>query len=429
MKRSVLIFFAAVSMLFTGCTDNSYRGLLDVEDSGHQAVPLPIWIQIGEPVGPLQEPLKSMSKGTGSITGAESFVDRPIYIYAFNQEMSTSLSTVWEEDLTRCLIDASIDTPGAKGGRKAYYDKEKQLVRWDRGGDLYWPLGEEMGNRYDFFAYYIDDMVLEEDAIHRSDDAVIIDIEIDGMQDVMSSKASPTDDKLASVFPEPEDGKGSKEELEEIYKERHLYKTYYCYGYQAALKTLYPEFIFKHHLVKLDFCVKPGLTPGYLNRMKIDGIRVTSRYKAAFTVADKSDPTNVGLVFDDKEEKQMEVREADGSPLKTDETYEFWTRGSTQTKLEPIMIGSSLLVAPDADYDIEVTLTERRYEDGEEKWAREGYVHATTVKIPSARFEAGSEYLITFGVAGTMDISISAEIADWENGGGHIYDKEERPGE
>ena len=84
MKRMTIICLTVMFMLFAGCAKSTYRGHLGIGVNGSQSVLLPIWIQIGEPIGPLQEPLNSMTKGTGGVGSAEDFVDRPIYIYAWH---------------------------------------------------------------------------------------------------------------------------------------------------------------------------------------------------------------------------------------------------------------------------------------------------------------------------------------------------------
>lgn len=197
---------------------------------------------------------------------------------------------------------------------------------------------------------------------------------------------------------------------------------YYCYSYYSALEDIQPEFYFKHHLVKLDFKMKPGLTPGVQKKVTVNKIEVRSKNKAKFIVADKSNPTNLGLEFGDDYGRLL-LAEADGSPFRDD--YVITTVADADAMVTPMSIGGSLFVAPGTRYELYVTLSEER-DDGTEMGT-----HENTVKLYQGNaddpkpFEAGNQYTITMNVYGEMEVRVSAELGEWEENGDFEYDPDD----
>lgn len=408
MKKNCLIFMCAVLwLLLPGCVDDSYRGTFDVKDDEADTPPLPVWMTVGEPKEILAESVPM--KGTGLISGAESFSEKFFYIYAFNQDYFTSMKSMSKDEPLWCLIDGSVDDPETLAGRKANWNSMYERVAWTDGDELYWPGGNNQGQRYDFFAYYVDDMVLTNEDYHRNDDEVFIDVEIDGSQDLMSSKASTPVEDLIEKFP-------AQEDREDIQR--------YCYSYYTALNGIHPEFVFKHHLVKFDFKVMPGETPGKTNEVTINKVEVRSKYKASFIVADSNDPSRVGLYFED-EYKRLPLAEPDGSPLKED--YVVTTLSETGTSPDGIIIGGSLLVAPGTQYSLYLQLSEVH---GGKPLAS----HETEVTLYQGNasdpvpFAAGNEYTVTLTVYGFMDVDVSTELGEWGSGGNFETGMDQRPG-
>jgi len=464
MKKTGIICLALVLCLLSGCLDKSYRGLVDVDYDYDPSVPIPVWIQIGEPSKTKLEAW-SQTKGVGVIEKNIQFKEHPFYVYAFNQDKLTTLNTTNEDDPLRCLIDASIDyadpvsaarfdqeTYHPDGGRQAWYDPEKQLVTWYQPGgpvyneDIYWPMGDDKVNRYDFYAYYIDD--IKPSKVTRTESAILVDIEIDGSQDVMSAVAMPSEEKLKAIFPKEED-----------YLQLLEYKYYYCYGHYSALKTLNPEFVFDHHLVRLEFYIIPGETPGYNNKITVHDITVRSKSKAEFTVAasniDKDTGAGLGLAFDRESSVVMRLRNADGSyynpdPENDSENTSLFVFSTNAGDPAPkYQVGGSLLVAPTSDldvggigYEITVTLSETRYYPPSEdypdgrtvsypKYTNRLYLQNPslnpTSKIPRP-FQAGNRYQVHLNVHGHNDITVSTDIKQWDGTGDDVQDNEIRPG-
>lgn len=405
-KVGLILIFAALWCLLPGCVDDSYRGTFDVNDDELDTPPLPVWLMLGEPTDIMSDPLRS--KGTGLIGGAESFSDKNFYVYAFNQDYFTSMKSTSKDEPLRCLIDGSVDDPETLAGRAAIWSSTYERVAWVNGDDLYWPDGNNQGQRFDFFAYYVDDMVLTNDNYHRNDDEVIIDVEIDGSQDIMSSKASTPVEDLVEKFPEQED----REDIQR-----------YCYSYYTAFNGIHPEFVFKHHLVKLDFEVVPGETVGKTKQVTINKVEIRSKYKASFIVADSNDPSKVGLYFED-EYKRLPLAEADGSPFK--EGYVVETLPVMNTTPERMTLGGSLLVAPGTQYSLYLSLSEVHDGIPLEPHETEVTLYQGSKTDPTP-FAAGNEYTVTMTVFGMMDVNVSTHLEKWDEGGDSETGTDQRP--
>lgn len=413
MKKSTLInvlgMFAGI--LLTGCVDDSYRGLVDVDVTVANDVPHEVYITLGEP-NDITTGIP-IAKGSGGIGSVEDFIGKTFHIYAFNQDDFTSMETTAAQDTIRCLVDGSLDDPQSLMGREARWNPETEFVEWASGArPIYYPIGEGSGHIYDFFAYYVDDMEITNEDFHRTERSVVIDVEIDGSQDLMSSKAAPTAEQLAKIEDE---------------KER-IYRQYCSYSYYTASRTipLHPNFIFKHHLVKLTFKIVPGDTPGMTKDVRVEELAVESRYKGKFTVADKSNPTSVGVRFSN-EQKVLYLAENDGSEF-VPRIVSTFSNGYVEEGVIKDM--GCLLVAPAEAYKMFVTLSESRGGIPISGSKTSEITIYNTSDEETSEFKPGHEYLITLTVYGEMDITVGAELVDWGAGGDYIFDdQDKRPGQ
>lgn len=412
IKRIVIYVLGSLLCLMQmGCLDDSYTGTVFVKDYIDNTIPHEVRITIGGS-NELSIFNKYSTKGSGVIEDLSKFSGRDFYVYAFNQDILTDYSVRNEDDSLRCLIDGSFDIPGSLAGRKASFDNYTENVDWvDSDVPIYYPMYENEGHIYDFFAYYIDDIQLTNEQIHRNSYSVTLDIEIDGSQDIMSAKAMPTEKQLASI----------KDERERLYQEKH------SYSYYTASRNLHPNFEFYHQLVKLDFKLIPGGTPGTTKDVTVHKIEVESRYKGSFNVADKYDASNMGITFSN-EKTRFTLAEKDGS--------EFIPRViSTVNKHGVSTVGviedmGSFLVAPDREYFLHVYLSEEQPDFTLPIKENELHIFQGTDKSNPIPFVAGQKYLITLTVYGQMDIRVAAELGDWGDGGDAEYnpDEELRPG-
>ena len=414
MKRKLTyVLGILLCMAQVGCLDDSYTGTVYVEDHIEEGTLHEVRMTIGESK---EADPALQSKGSGVIGSVKDLAGKDFYVYAFNKDIHTDYRMLNVQDSLRCLVDGTYDDPETLMGRRAIWDPNTETVEWGvEESPIYYPTGDDQGHDYDFFAYYIDNIVPENSDIQRNESDVKINIEIDGCQDIMSAKAKPTDLQLDAI----------KDEREMLYQKEH------CYGYYTASRNLHPNFDFIHHLVKLDFKLVPGGTPGMTKDVTVEKIEVRSKYKAEFTVADKYDENRLGLKFlpeDNPDTTRLVLREPDGS--------EYIPRMiSTIDKVGSVTEGivndlGSLLVAPDDDYYLYIVLGEVNGDivlEGKENITHVFYGKDENNKIP---FTAGSEYMITLTIYGQMDVKVSAEIGEWDEGGDYEYDYDDttRPG-
>lgn len=396
-------------MMQMSCIDDSYRGTVDVQDYEDEWMPHEVMITIGESED-IVAPIAEATKGTGVIGGVSGFAGKDFYVYAFNQDDETDFSILAAQDSIRCLVDGSLDSLSSVQGRKASYNSKTEYVEWTANDmPIYYPMGENEGHVFDFFAYYLDDMEVTNEQFHRNGSNVTIDIEIDGSQDIMSSKAKLTKKQIESILHKADAWETKKMEA--------------CsYSYYTASRGINPNFVFKHHLVKLDFKLVPGGTPGMTKDISIEKIEVRSRYKAEFTVADQNDDANIGLAFDaDTTTALLALTEKGGGDFTGRNLSTFNKGGQVVEGIIEDM--GSLLVAPDIEYVLYVTLSEVEEETGR---TLEPYVNTERLFIGSDGtkqvFAAGSEYLITLTIYGAMDIKISTELGEWKDSGNIEYD-------
>lgn len=394
---------------------DSYRGLVDVTVTDDNFEPQRIVMFVGKSNEIKEEDIK----GSGVISTVEGLEDKFFYIYSFLKgNIDIPYTGLASEGDNTCLIDGSLDEEGSMAGRKVFWNPESGIIEWAHGGDhLYYPLGDARSLTYDFFAYYIDeDMPLTNENVHRKQNSVVIDVEIDGSQDLMSAYAKPTEEELTQNADTPEDVS---------HRERCSYSHF------TASLNIHPRFVFKHHLTKLDFKIVPGGTPGTTKDVTIEKIEIRSMTRGKFTVADKN-PANLRVVFDSDH--------YDDLPLKEKAGEDFVPRLITTISGDEVTDGviddlGSFLVAPDEKYEIFVTLSEMR-EDGlvseSERNRLEVYLGQTPEedegdgdREDDGNFGAGHEYLITLTIYGKMDIKVGTELLDWDDGGGFDYDYDE----
>ena len=387
MLRKLTYMFAA-AFLLQGCVDDSFHGTSD-SLYGDDAVDIPVVVALGDPG-------RGIVKGAGAIDNLEEWSGSNIYVYAFAQDPQTSYKTTSSIDPLRCLVDGSKDQRGTYIGKKARLDATNSYAIWERGdADMIYPSADNSKWKYDFFAYYLDDIDVKNTDVERRDDAVVVNIEIDGTQDIMSSKAEISD-KQVSHFTERE---------KELIRENQ-------FSYYTAQRSVVPTFMFNHHLVRLEFEVHAGVMLGDSKILTIHGLDVESRNRASFTVASKNSE-NMGLTFSE-ERKIMPLTEDGGGPLKDDE-YVVKVRPSSDVAPQKFKLGDCLLVAPSDEYDAYIVMSEMT-SDGVLSVSR----GRTPMKIsyPSGgQFMSGNQYKVKLTIFSANNVSASVEMEPWFHGG------------
>ena len=401
MKKGCIWVMAVI--LAVGCVDRSYGGMEDEEIFDDMTEPIPVKIHIGaaETIVP---------KGSGVIGDVTEWKGEKFFVYAFGNDMLATYDVTSKADGSRCLIDGSKDVPGTLAGKQAYMMETSNVVAWSGPDErVYYPFGSESGIVYDFFAYYLDDIQVQEMDITRLQEKIMIRVEIDGSQDLMSSKARVLADQLA----------GFDDEQERLYMEN------YCYSYYAARKGIDPVFVFKHHLTKLDFMVTPAYNANGKRTVTVDRIEVKSKYRAQFTVADRGSSDNLGLLFDDDDYARLALKDVgpDGQMLDGLEEgrYAITTLDASQDRGTPISVGTSLLLAPDEEYTGYAYLTET-YPDGN---VHEYPEPLELVLRNPGGFLPGNGYTVNISVYGATRVEVDIMLAPWNDGGKIEVDDED----
>ena len=261
--RRLIPYLLLAMLLLTGCLDDSYRGAPEnLYGYGSQAIP--VVVALGDPSG-------GLAKGAGAIDNMEQWDGKYIYVYAFNRKDLNSFSSYSYARRDKCLVDGSVEDKNSKAGKKARLAADDSYAKWELDEpDMIYPAGDKSKTSFDFFAYYLDDIEPSNTAFKRTDNSVSIDIEIDGSQDIMSSKAELNDDQLR-----PFTEKDRVSVLEN------------AFSFYTAQRNIAPTFLFKHHLTRLEFEIISGMVSERPKRIIVHSLGVKSKHKAVFTVADK----------------------------------------------------------------------------------------------------------------------------------------------
>ena len=393
-----------MTLVMTGCTDNSYKGMMDEVIYEDNSLPIPVKIHIGTTES-------IISKGDGDIDDLMSWAGREFRVYAFSKDMFTSMETRSCEDRARCLIDGSVDDKNDLGGKAAVMSEVSSLVEWQGNEtEIFYPTASQSGVIYDFFAYYVDDAKVHD--VYRGTETIDLRLEIDGTQDIMSSVAQVRDEQLAGFMDE---------------KDR-LYMEHYCYSYYSAQHGIDPVFTFRHHLAKLEFTITPAYNTTGRKDVMLKSIDVESLYLAMFTVASKNGNESLGLLFDNEKEeggvggyRRLSLREADGSTL-SDSTYTVQTLSTPDSKPKSMKVGGCIMVAPDREYDLYLMMSEKEVGGNDLTQAEPMRLHITA---PDG-FKAGNSYKVDLKIYGSMRVETSVEIMDWKEGEDIIVDEDER---
>ena len=277
------------------------------------------------------------------------------------------------------------------------------ITKTGESGDLI-PYYYQGNNTYDFFGYYIDDLV---PAPQQKADGVYVPVVLTGGEDIMLAAADPKTDA------------GTK-----------LADYRYAYSAYAARRDVHPTLNFKHQLVQFNFKIESGYKKftesGHENpALIVKGLTIKARNKADLCVAGKT----TGFTNIDNTLAELELRSLVNGELKEMEEYIVPDREATVTE-ESKVIGHSLMVIPnvpstDDTYDIVLTMVY----DGETV-TQEAKIKFSEVKDAVAeqtQFTAGYAYEVAIKVYGLEPIEITATMDEWKAGGRVFIDTDVPP--
>lgn len=422
MKKMFFFALAAAGMLTACSNDDTLGGNGDQNVSEQQ-------IRLGVASSKVQ------TRGTGTVGGMT------------DAENVWAGQTLWVYMLQKGSMDLAYYKAPAVGGvatpdvevfnnkkftaPDAANNTKSGLATTADGTIAYYPVS---GN-YDFWGYRVDDAAGATPVVKTVDDtgaAVeanvatkrVVDITIDGSQDIMAGKAAPSADEVTKL--------GNYAE--------NFYSAY------AARKGVQPNITFNHLLTRFTFEVRAGSKAtaglpagGNTDAVKVTGVSVGSKTTGTLTVA---------YTGETKAAAELLTFTGDASPLKLmqrDETVAdnnaalidlkpvtlTWPATGEATVGDAIKVGEALLVAPgETEYPLTINLSQDVLEKVGEVKVTKPLEQKATIKMDGTKtFEPGKSYKVTITVYGLEGIEVTATLVPWADGGSIDIDDDRNPNE
>lgn len=422
MKKMFLFALAAAGML-TACSNDDTLGGNGEQNVSEQQIRLGVASS------------KVQTRGTGTVGGMT------------DAENVWAGQTLWVYMLQKGSMDLAYYKAPAVGGvatpdvevfnnkkftaPDAANNTKSGLATTADGTIAYYPVS---GN-YDFWGYRVDDAAGATPVVKTVDDtgaAVeanvatkrVVDIEIDGSQDIMAGKAAPSADEVTKL--------GNYAD--------NFYSAY------AARKGVQPNITFNHLLTRFTFEVRAGSKAtaglpagGNTDAVKVTGVSVGSKTTGTLTVA---------YTGETKAAAELLTFTGDASPLKLmqrDETVAdnnaalidlkpvtlTWPATGEATVGDAIKVGEALLVAPgETEYPLTINLSQDVLEKVGEVKVTKPLEQKATIKMDGTKtFEPGKSYKVTITVYGLEGIEVTATLVPWADGGSIDIDDDRNPNE
>ncbi|WP_455513012.1 fimbrillin family protein [Leyella stercorea] len=422
MKKMFFFALAAAGML-TACSNDDTLGGNGEQNVSEQQIRLGVASS------------KVQTRGTGTVGGMT------------DAENVWAGQTLWVYMLQKGSMDLAYYKAPAVGGvatpdvevfnnkkftaPDAANNTKSGLATTADGTIAYYPVS---GN-YDFWGYRVDDAAGATPVVKTVDDtgaAVeanvatkrVVDIEIDGSQDIMAGKAAPSADEVTKL--------GNYAD--------NFYSAY------AARKGVQPNITFNHLLTRFTFEVRAGSKAtaglpagGNTDAVKVTGVSVGSKTTGTLTVA---------YTGETKAAAELLTFTGDASPLKLmqrDETVAdnnaalidlkpvtlTWPATGEATVGDAIKVGEALLVAPgETEYPLTINLSQDVLEKVGEVKVTKPLEQKATIKMDGTKtFEPGKSYKVTITVYGLEGIEVTATLVPWADGGSIDIDDDRNPNE
>lgn len=422
MKKMFFFALAAAGML-TACSNDDTLGGNGEQNVSEQQIRLGVASS------------KVQTRGTGTVGGMT------------DAENVWAGQTLWVYMLQKGSMDLAYYKAPAVGGvatpdvevfnnkkftaPDAANNTKSGLATTADGTIAYYPVS---GN-YDFWGYRVDDAAGATPVVKTVDDtgaAVeanvatkrVVDIEIDGSQDIMAGKAAPSADEVTKL--------GNYAD--------NFYSAY------AARKGVQPNITFNHLLTRFTFEVRAGSKAtaglpagGNTDAVKVTGVSVGSKTTGTLTVA---------YTGETKAAAELLTFTGDAFPLKLmqrDETVAdnnaalidlkpvtlTWPATGEATVGDAIKVGEALLVAPgETEYPLTINLSQDVLEKVGEVKVTKPLEQKATIKMDGTKtFEPGKSYKVTITVYGLEGIEVTATLVPWADGGSIDIDDDRNPNE
>lgn len=422
MKKMFFFALAAAGML-TACSNDDTLGGNGEQNVSEQQIRLGVASS------------KVQTRGTGTVGGMT------------DAENKWAGQTLWVYMLQKGSMDLGYyktpaDAAGAAVGTAVFDNKEFKapntaastvsgLATTADGAIAYYPVS---GN-YDFWGYRVDDAVTGKpdvklvddngDEVATADQATkrVVDIKINGSQDIMAGKATPSADEVAKL------GNYAN----------NFYSAY------AARKGVQPNITFNHLLTRFTFEVRAGSkatagagASGNTEAVRVQGISVESLTDGKLTVA-YTGPT--------KEAADLLTFTGTASPLKLqqratgaadnnvplvalEEVPLTWPADANATVGDVLPVGEALLVAPgQTEYPLTIDLAQKVKKNTSDADKEDRALEQkATIKMDGTKtFEPGKSYKVTITVYGLEEIEVTATLVPWADGGSIDIDDDRDP--
>ncbi|WP_455517760.1 fimbrillin family protein [Leyella stercorea] len=422
MKKMFFFALAAAGML-TACSNDDTLGGNGEQNASEQQIRLGVASS------------KVQTRGTGTVGGMT------------DDDNKWAGQTLWVYMLQKGSMDLALYKAPAAGGVatpdvEVFNNKEFKapttadntksgLATTADGTIAYYPVS---GN-YDFWGYRVDDAAVGGTPVVKTvDDAGteveanaatkrVVDIEIDGSQDIMAGKAAPSADEVTKL--------GGYAD--------NFYSAY------AARKGVQPNITFEHLLTRFTFEVRAGSKAtaglpagGNTDAVKVTGVSVGSKTTGTLTVAYTGATKKAAelLTFTGDASplilKQRDEAVADNNaPLVALKPVTLTWTDDAATIGDVLKVGEALLVAPgEKEYPLTIALSQDVLQKVGEAKVTMPLEQKATIKMDGTKtFEPGKSYKVTITVYGLEDIRVTATLVPWADGGSIDIDDDRNPNE
>lgn len=425
MKKMFFFALAAAGML-TACSNDDTLGGNGEQNVSEQQIRLGVASS------------KVQTRGTGTVGGMT------------DDDNKWAGQTLWVYMLQKGSMDLALYKAPAAGGVatpdvEVFNNKEFKapttadntksgLATTADGTIAYYPVS---GN-YDFWGYRVDDAAVggtptvkivddngDEVTADHMDQATkrVVDIKIDGSQDIMAGKAAPSADEVTKL--------GGYAD--------NFYSAY------AARKGVQPNITFNHLLTRFTFEVRAGSKAtaglpagGNTDAVKVTGVSVGSKTTGTLTVAYTGATKKAAelLTFTGDASplilKQRDEAVADNNaPLVALKPVTLTWTDDAATIGDVLKVGEALLVAPgQTEYPLTIALSQDVLQKVGETKVTMPLEQKATIKMDGVKaFEPGKSYKVTITVYGLEEIKVTATLVPWVDGGSIDIDDDRNPNE
>lgn len=419
MKKMFFFALAAAGML-TACSNEDTLGGNGEQNVSEQQIRL----------GVASSKVQTRGTGTvGGMTDAENvWAGQTLWVYML-QKGSMDLAYYKAPDVgTTAATETEVFNNKKFNAPNAADNTKSGLATTADGTIAYYPVS---GN-YDFWGYRVDDAVAGDPVVKLVNDAGdevaadqatkrVVDIKIDGSQDIMAGKAAPSTDEVAKL--------GNYAD--------NFYSAY------AARKGVQPNITFNHLLTRFTFEVRAGSKAtaglpagGNTDAVKVTGVSVNSKTTGTLAVAYTGETKAAAdlLTFTGDASpltlKQRSTTAADNNEalVALEPVTLTWTDDAA-TIGDVLKVGEALLVAPgETEYPLTIALSQDVLQKvGDPKVTMPLEQKATIKMDGTKKFEPGKSYKVTITVYGLEDIRVTATLVPWADGGSIDIDDDRDP--